>query len=207
VAIDVALGREQTKRAQVLKQADVVALLALLPEAFEADAGVTNFRYYEPRCAHDSSLSRPMHALAAARLGNTELALRYFRETAATDLADTPGVSAGGVHIAALGGLWQVAILGFAGVSEQAGTLSIDPRLPAEWHSLRFCLQWRGCKLTIRVEKSGFIVNVALEAGEKVDILLRGERHELRPGRMTTASTEPAAPGDSQGDARRREQR
>ena len=29
-----------------------------------------------------------MHALVAARLGDTELALRYFHETAATDLSD-----------------------------------------------------------------------------------------------------------------------
>jgi trehalose/maltose hydrolase-like predicted phosphorylase len=207
VAIDVALGREETKRSQVLKQADVVALLAVLPEAFEPAAGVTNFRYYEPRCAHDSSLSRPMHALAAARLGDTDLALRYFRETAATDLADTPGVSAGGVHIAALGGLWQVAILGFAGVSERAGTLSIDPRLPAEWRSLGFRLQWHGRKLTIRIEQSGSTVKVALEAGDKLMILIRGKRYELRRGRMTTTSTGSAARTISQSVTRRGGQR
>ena len=33
--MDVVLGRERTQRSQVLKQADVVALLALLPDAFD----------------------------------------------------------------------------------------------------------------------------------------------------------------------------
>jgi trehalose/maltose hydrolase-like predicted phosphorylase len=191
VAMDVALGRETTKRSQVLKQADVVALLALLPDEFDFSAKATNFHYYEPRCAHDSSLSRPMHALAAARLGDTDGAFRYFRETAATDLADTAGVSAGGVHIAALGGLWQVAILGFAGVSVQAGGLSLDPQLPTEWRSLAFSLQWRGRRLKIRIERPGATVHIVLEAGEVCSILIYGEQHKLCPGRTVSARVAP----------------
>ena len=69
VPMDVVLGRERTRRSQVVKQADVVALLALLPEEFPGDTGTRNFRYYEPRCSHGSSLSRAMHGLVAARLG------------------------------------------------------------------------------------------------------------------------------------------
>ena len=69
VPMDVVLGRERTRSSQVIKQADVVALLGLLPEEFVGETGATNFRYYEPRCGHGSSLSRAMHALVAARLG------------------------------------------------------------------------------------------------------------------------------------------
>src|SRR6185312_6213653 len=76
VPMDVVLGRERTSRTQVIKQADVVALLALLPDEFASKTGVDNFRYYEPRCSHGSSLSRAMHGLVAARLGYTEMALR-----------------------------------------------------------------------------------------------------------------------------------
>ena len=101
VPMDVVLGRERTQRSKVIKQADVVALLALLPEAFDEAAKTANFRYYEPRCGHGSSLSRAMHGLVAARLGDTDMALRHFRATAAIDLADMGG--AGGVHIAGLG--------------------------------------------------------------------------------------------------------
>ena len=74
----------------MIKQADVVALLGLLPDEFAADTGRANFHYYEPRCGHGSSLSRAMHGFVAARLGYSEMALRYFQQTAAIDLADTP---------------------------------------------------------------------------------------------------------------------
>jgi trehalose/maltose hydrolase-like predicted phosphorylase len=61
VPIDVVIGRERTRRSQVVKQADVVALIALVPEEFSAATAETNFRHYEPRCAHGSSLSTGMH--------------------------------------------------------------------------------------------------------------------------------------------------
>jgi trehalose/maltose hydrolase-like predicted phosphorylase len=85
--MDVVLGRKRTQGSQVIKQADIVALLALLPEEFDRATMIENFRFYEPRCGHGSSLSRGMHALVAARLGETELALRYFRLSAAIDLS------------------------------------------------------------------------------------------------------------------------
>jgi len=79
VPMDVVLGRERTQRSQVVKQADVVALLALLGEEFPARVSEANLRYYEPRCGHGSSLSRSMHAIVAARLGDVSMAERYFR--------------------------------------------------------------------------------------------------------------------------------
>ena len=70
-----------------------------------------------------------MHALVAARLGDTETALRYLRETAALDL-DLDPHSAGGVRIAGLGALWQAVMRGFVGLDLVGDTLRIDPKLP-----------------------------------------------------------------------------
>ena len=106
--MDVVLGRERTRRAQVVKQADVVALLALLPEEFPGAMGEANFRYYEPRCGHGSSLSAGFHALVAARLGDSDMALRYFREAAAIDLdrTRTPPAACTSPHWAGCGRRW-----------------------------------------------------------------------------------------------------
>ncbi|HBK04459.1 MAG TPA: glycoside hydrolase family 65 protein [Acetobacteraceae bacterium] len=188
VTIDQVLGLEQTRKSKVVKQADVVALLALLDEEFDRATIAENFRYYEPRCAHDSSLSRPMHALIAARLGDTERALHYFRQTAAIDLAGTAGDTAGGVHIAALGGLWQVAILGFAGLSHKGGVLSINPNLPSAWLALGFHIQWRGRHLVFRIEQPGPTLTATLEAGTTMTIVAGGKEYELQRSRPTTVS-------------------
>ena len=182
VPMDVVLGRKRTQESQVVKQADVVALLALLPEEFADQTGAQNFQYYEPRCSHGSSLSRPMHGIVAARLGYSDMALRFFQETAAIDLADTHVAIAGGIHIAALGGLWQIAVFGFAGVSLRDDGIEIRPNLPAIWHSLKFALQWRGRHLNIRVDQVGQCLDVTMEVGKPMNLYVENRTHVLIDG-------------------------
>jgi len=197
--MDMVLGPERTRLSQVVKQADVVALLALLPKEFPADSGAANFRYYEPKCGHGSSLSRAMHGLAAARLGETEIALGFFRQTAAIDLADTHVAIGGGIHIAALGGLWQIAVFGFAGLSLCADGVAFDPRLPAGWLSLGFSVRWRGRALKIRIEQSAARLEATLLVGEAMMLFVCGERHELSRDRPLRAAINGPARGTDPG--------
>ena len=190
VPMDVVLGRERTQRSQVIKQADVVALLGLLPEEFVGETGAKNFDYYEPRCGHGSSLSRAMHGMVAARLGRSEMALRYFQQTAAIDLADTHVAIDGGIHIAALGGIWMTAVLGFAGVSLRNNGIALDPQLPPNWRSLAFGVQWRGRSLKIRIDQAKQIVEATLEAGESMTLIVRGETREFGRDKALVVATE-----------------
>jgi trehalose/maltose hydrolase-like predicted phosphorylase len=151
-AVDVVLGRERVAGSKVIKQADVVMAIHLLWDAFSPAVRAANFAYYEPRTAHGSSLSPPIHAAVAARLGETDCALRYFRETAAIDLADNMGNAAGGVHLAAQGGLWQALVLGFAGLEEaRAGAPAFGPRMPRGWRRVRFRLARRGRRWEVTI--------------------------------------------------------
>jgi trehalose/maltose hydrolase-like predicted phosphorylase len=120
--------------------------------------------------------------ILAARLGVTEMALRFFRQTAAIDLADTHVAIDGGVHIAALGGLWMTAVFGFAGLSMHGDGIAIDPQLPAEWDSLGFSLQWRGHRLNLRIDQAKQLPEATLEAGGPMTLVVSGEPHELRHG-------------------------
>lgn len=142
--MDVLLGRERTQRSKVIKQPDVVMLIHLLWERFPPDVRRRNFEYYEPRCGHGSSLSPAIHALVAARLGKAALAERYFRQAAEIDLADNMGNASGGIHAATMGGLWQAAAFGFAGLRLTEDGPELRPRLPRAWHRLSMRIQWRG---------------------------------------------------------------
>ena len=164
----------------MVKQADVVALFALLPQEFPGTTAETNFRYYEPRCAHGSSLSTGMHALVAARLGDAEMALRYLRATAAADL-DPDLNTAGGVHIAGLGALWQAIILGFAGLDLKGDMLGVDPRLPPQWRSLSFRMCWKGRSVAIGIS-SGNTVQAMLVDGEGMEMRIGATTVKLAAG-------------------------
>jgi trehalose/maltose hydrolase-like predicted phosphorylase len=182
VPMDVVLGREHTRASQVVKQADVVALLGLLPEEFVGDAGAKNFQYYEPRCSHGSSLSRAMHGLVAARLGRSDMALDFFRQTSAIDLADTHVAIDGGVHVAALGGVWMTAVLGFAGLSLRADGVALNPQLPRGWRRLDFSVQWRSRRLRASIDQKERAIVATLVAGEPMTVFVGGLAHELRSG-------------------------
>jgi kojibiose phosphorylase len=153
-AADVVLGRERVHRSQVIKQADVVMLMHMLGDVFPRDVVLANYRYYEPRTSHGSSLSPAVHAVVAARAGLHEEALSYFRMTASIDLDDRMGNASQGIHMAAAAGLWQAAVFGFGGVRQEGDCLRIDPHLPDSWSALSFPFTWRGGALRLRVARS-----------------------------------------------------
>jgi len=181
--MDVLLGRERTQRSKVIKQADVVLLIHLLWNRIRPHVREANFRYYEPRCGHGSSLSPGIHAVVAARLGDIGTAERYFRQTAAIDLADNMGNAAGGVHIGALGSLWQAAIFGFAGLRRVGRWPVFDPHLPNGWNALRFRILWRGRTLRITMGRAPRSVAIELEEGDPMVVGVVGvPRIRLHPG-------------------------
>jgi trehalose/maltose hydrolase-like predicted phosphorylase len=176
VPMDVVLGRERTQKSQVVKQADVVALL---PEEFEGETAAKNFRYYSSRCSHGSSLSPAMHGLVAARLGDAAMALRFFHQTAAIDLSTTRVGSAGGIHIAALGGVWMLSVLGLAGLSLRSDGISIDPHLPTGWDSVAFSFQWLSRRVKISIDRAERRLIATLEAGEPMTLFVGGKPNHL----------------------------
>lgn len=146
--MDVILGWQQLSKTQIIKQADVVMLLVLLGDHYPHHVWEANYRFYEPRTAHDSSLSASFHALMAARLGDLGEAERFFRKAANIDLNFEHGVTAaGGVHIAALGGMWQALVFGFGGVMVGDQRVRCEPHVPHHWGTVRIPLQWRGEQL------------------------------------------------------------
>jgi kojibiose phosphorylase len=172
--VDARLGWYAMQRTQVLKQADVIMLLILLWEDFSARDHAANYAYYEPRTSHDSSLSASFHALMAARLGLLADAERYLRKATLIDLdLQRPGHAgaSGGVHIAALGGVWQALALGFMGIQPSESGLRISPHIPPAWGELSLPFTWRGSRLRLRATPDGN-VNITLEHGDPVQVAI-----------------------------------
>lgn len=187
-AMQVMLGREQTARTQVIKQADVVLLCHLLWERYTPEVIAKNFDYYEPRCDHASSLSPSIHALVATRLGRLELARRYFDQAAAIDLEDDMGNAALGVHVGACGGLWQAIVFGIAGMQLLADGLAFDPHLIPDWQALHFSVQWRGRMLgvSLRSEPPQLGLRLAEDAEPMWVRLGQDAKQQLWPGEVIT---------------------
>jgi trehalose/maltose hydrolase-like predicted phosphorylase len=152
IAADLLLGAGRTEAAQVLKQADVLMIHHLLPDEAAPGSLDPNIDFYEPRTAHGSSLSPAIHASVLARAGRYRPALEALRTAARMDLDDLTGTTAGGLHLATMGGLWQALVFGFGGIWPRGDALLVDPRLPNEWNALEFSLRFRGRPLRVRID-------------------------------------------------------
>lgn len=145
---------DQLASYQVAKQADVIAYLSLFPKAYSSEVQAANFDYYEPRCLHDSSLSYSTYCLTAARLGRAEEAYRFFEKARGVDLNDGT-TSVAGIHAAAMGGIWQCVVQGFAGLREENGQLIVRPHLPEVWTRIAFSCAWHGERYDVDITREG----------------------------------------------------
>jgi trehalose/maltose hydrolase-like predicted phosphorylase len=169
-SVDVILGHDRVQQTNIVKQADVLMAIYLLWDELRPEVRKANFLYYEPRTAHGSSLSPSIHALLAARLGEMELAQRYLQQSAEIDLSNNMGNAVGGIHAAAIGGLWQAAVFGFAGLQRCSETVMLSPKLLSHWRQLSFPLQWRNHDLYISIQHNSLKVKAA--GPDSIEVLL-----------------------------------
>jgi trehalose/maltose hydrolase-like predicted phosphorylase len=159
-SVQAILGHARSIQSQVIKQADVVMMMALLGESVGTPNGanvrqvmLNNWNTYYPRTDHGSSLSPAMHAWVAARLGLNEEAYELFYHAAHIDLQDNKGNVKDGIHAAACGGVWQALVFGFCGLKiDERGEPALDPHLPEHWRQVRFTVYYRGEKRAFTVD-------------------------------------------------------
>ncbi|HWS91065.1 MAG TPA: glycoside hydrolase family 65 protein, partial [Mycobacterium sp.] len=137
--------------AQVIKQADLVLAMQWQSHAFTPEQKAHNVDYYERRTVRDSSLSACTQAVMCAEVGHMDLAHDYTYEAALIDLRDLHHNTRDGLHMASLAGAWIALVVGFGGLRDDEGVLSLDPLLPDGITRLQFRLRWRGFRLTVDV--------------------------------------------------------
>ena len=139
----------------------------LFPDALPASVIRANYAYYEPITDHGSSLSPCVHGAIAARIGNADEALRYWRESLYFDLHNTMSNSQLGVHAAALGGTWQALVFHLLGLSATESGFRFNRAalrsVPKEWNGLKMKLKYRNHTYSFTLE-SGKITEVPQEA-------------------------------------------
>jgi len=151
-------------KTQLVKQADVIMLMYLLPERFKDNEKRKNYLYYVKRTIHKSSLSPSIHSIMASEVGDHTRGFLYFLFSLYADLKNTHGNTREGVHAASLGGTWQAVVMGFAGFRIIDGMPSFEPRLPGHWRAISFRLRWKGSDIRFRVKMNS------------VDIYIKGKK-------------------------------
>lgn len=141
---------------QVIKQADVVAMLSMFKNDYSFDIMKKNLDYYEPRTEHGSSLSACMYSLLSCYTKDADTAYPLFMKSAKADLK--PGgkewvglIYIGGTHPASEGGAWIVAVKGFAGLDIVDNKPVCTPCLPKHWKGMEFKIKVRGKLYNVKI--------------------------------------------------------
>jgi len=169
-------------RHQVIKQADIILAMFLLPKEFTLEAKRRNFHYYDPLTTGDSSLSSCIQAIIANEISEGTKSIAYARASLLMDLADVGGNVKDGCHIAAMGGSWMIFAYGYAGMHDYDGVLTFRPRrVPEETARMR-----------LRLSYHNQLFEVEISTQEAKYTLIQGSelvlRHEDEPLRLTPES-------------------
>ena len=128
---------------KTIKQADVIALMVMMPEFGLLQYAKDNYDYYLPFTEHGSSLSSSMYSIVASKIDKTADAYQMFRKSSGIDLGTNQkmyagGIYIGGTHPASNAGAYLSVIFGFAGLCLDGNNIKCYPHLPEQIKQIEF---------------------------------------------------------------------
>ena len=164
-------------RSDFIKQADVLQGLYFFEPDFDLETIRRNFRFYESRTVHESSLSPCVHAILAAEIGDMDKAYEMYLRTSRLDLDDYNREIEEGLHITSMAGSWMSIVEGYGGMRVRENKLSFSPKLPEEWEYYSFKIKFRGRVVKVTVQGTETVIDI--EEGEPLEILLDGRPEQV----------------------------
>lgn len=164
-------------RSPFIKQADVLQGIYFFEDDFDTATIERNYRFYEARTVHESSLSPCVHSILAARIGDMVKAYRMYLRTSRLDLDDYNRENDEGLHITSMAGSWLSVVQGFGGMRVRDDKLSFSPQLPEEWNRLAFKVAFRGREVTVDIDRNGTKLSVE---GEPIEVVVDGKLRTVK---------------------------
>ena len=171
-------------RSPYIKQADTLQGFYMFENHFSTEELERHFDFYEPFTVHESSLSPCVHSIQAAKLDRMEQAYEFYLRTSRLDLDDYNHEVEEGLHITSMAGTWMSIVEGFGGMRVLNNTLSFSPKIPKEWKSYSFKVNFRHQVITVNVNHTG--ANFELEGTNEINILVNGEAVAVSPNKLVT---------------------
>lgn len=172
-------------RSCFIKQADTLQGVYLFEEEFDTETIRRNFKFYEPRTVHESSLSPCVHNILAARIGDLNKAYEMYLRTSRLDIDDYNREVHEGLHITSMAGTWMSIVEGFGGKRVyKDGKLRLSPIIPQQWQEYSFRIRFRGNDLEIRVDQQQ--VEIISHAREEATLKLYDKEISIPAGQSVT---------------------
>ena len=171
-------------RSPYIKQADTLQGFYMFEDHFSTEELERHFNFYEPFTVHESSLSPCVHSIQAAKLNRMEQAYEFYLRTSRLDLDDYNHEVEEGLHTTSMAGTWMSIVEGFGGMRVLNNTLSFSPKIPKQWKSYSFKVNFRNQVVTVNVNHNE--AHFKLEGAPKITILINGKFTDIFQHKLAT---------------------
>jgi len=171
-------------RSPYIKQADTLQGFYFFEDHFTKEQLEKHFDFYEPFTVHESSLSPCVHSIQAATLGRMEQAYTFYLRTSRLDLDDYNKEVEEGLHITSMAGTWMSIVEGFGGMRVKNEMLHFEPRIPKEWNSYSFKINFRNQILKVAVHQNE--TNFVLDGANGISVVVNGKEILVEPNSLVT---------------------
>jgi maltose phosphorylase len=165
-------------RSCYIKQADLLQGMYFFEHQFDDETLTKHFDFYEPLTVHESSLSPCVHSILASKLNKDEKAYEMYLRTARLDLDDYNNEVDEGLHITSMAGTWLSVVQGFGGMRNFDYKLSFSPKIPKQWQSYAFKINYNG--IILQIFKSQEFTKIRNLSDESVELYLYDKKYELK---------------------------
>ncbi len=171
-------------RSPYIKQADTLQGFYMFEDHFSTEELERHFNFYEPFTVHESSLSPCVHSIQAAKLNRMEQAYEFYLRTSRIDLDDYNHEVEEGLHTTSMAGTWMSIVEGFGGMRVLNNTLSFSPKIPKQWKSYSFKVNFRNQVVTVNVNHNE--AHFKLDGAPKITILINGKFTDIFQHKLAT---------------------
>ena len=165
-------------RSPYIKQADTLQTFYFFEDYFKTEELERHFDFYEPFTVHESSLSPCVHSIQAALLNRMQQAYQFYLRTSRLDLDDYNKEVKEGCHITSMAGTWMSIVEGFGGMRVKDNKLHFAPKIPDEWETYSFKINFRHQILNVKVSKTQ--TQFDLEGDQDLKIVVNGKEVDLK---------------------------
>ena len=171
-------------RSPYIKQADILQGFYFFEDHFSTEELQRHFDFYEPFTVHESSLSPCVHSIQAAKLDRMDQAYTFYLRTSRLDLDDYNHEVHEGLHITSMAGTWMSIVEGFGGMRIKNDMLSFTPKIPKQWDTYSFKVNYRNSIVKVNVCQNE--TTFELESENSLQILVNGGLVTIEPNNLVT---------------------
>jgi maltose phosphorylase len=170
-------SEKSTEDSLLKKQEEVLTNIFLFEEQFDHDTIRHHLNLFNSITGTNNTPFLAIPAILAAKIGEEDLAYKYYEQLALSDLQNQSHETADGCLISRMAATWLVLIKGFGGMRVYQDQVHFQPILPAKWEKYSFKMRFRQHLLTLTVTPTE--VKILNESEEAITLQVYGKSENI----------------------------